>query len=353
MRCSSCTCNHGLRVWEAFGLYGKKVSKNPIAALIIAVLMNTLLAINMRWMKVTDNYQELYIDTTSDASLRANQIRNSFPYLGKNETYPWQLADKTVFGRYIVNTNENIITAKYRIIIRKIHEAVLDIQVKDKNNVEHDFKDLCIRNDIKCLQPGSIFFDNSFLSDYSLQNASYPVFIDSNGLPHIMSEIIGNVEVENGILTSARSLKLTYHLRSDIEQAIVDEWEEKFLKTLTSLNTSNINLFMETSNSKTSDLPPVYLVDPKVLVIMFGVFCVFAFVAGLGGNCISQRGNLALASVLSGCLSVLSALGFCSAIGVSYVNFTTIMPLFTIGLCTVNPSTSYKSISILNKCYFK
>lgn len=328
-----CSCNYAQRTSEAFSFYGRKISNNPIACIFIAGLLNILLAINIRWLTVSDNYRQLNTNSNSDYNIFLNKIRYYFPNLGKTDTYDWQLLGDTGYGSFIMKSNDDIMTNRNRETVLEIHNRIVGLRVRNQNG-EYGFNDICMLNGEQCYITGSFYLGDTFHQNVAVSNISYPYLMDIEGTSHLLSDVFGGVKVENEHFKSAYSVKFTYHLRQDIDPAISKAWEEKFISTI-GMHTYNVTLFYDASHMKDTALSPLYLIDPRVFVIMLGVFCVVAFFAGLGGNCISQHGNLALASVLSGCLSVLSALGVCSVIGVGYVNMSTIVPLLLLGSYTV------------------
>jgi hypothetical protein len=61
------TILEGNKISNAFGYYGKVVSRNPIPAIGFAVLLNCLLGINVKWITSEKDIKTLYTPTNSQA----------------------------------------------------------------------------------------------------------------------------------------------------------------------------------------------------------------------------------------------------------------------------------------------
>ncbi|CAG2219679.1 unnamed protein product [Mytilus edulis] len=202
----------------------------------------------------------------------------------------------------------------------------------------HTIEDLCVKNNGKCFILGSWYLEDYFWDNFEANNITYPYFKDQKGDIYMSNQQFGKVTVRNGVLKSAGSLRMTYYLKQDtaINKALSVQWSKQFVYELNQFKNSTIKLIVSNSETMATDISRNTMWDPPFYVVVFLAIATFSFVATVSGNCLTQRGLLGIAGVLSTVISIIGAFGLCAVIGVEYVNMCSIMPFIILGIGLYN-----------------
>ena len=321
------------KISNAFGYYGKVVSRNPIPAIGFAVLLNCLLGINVKWITSEKNIKTLYTPTNSQADIDELKIKSMFPDHSHEEFYFHQLPDLGHYGSVIFTVDDNIINQTYKTEIEKFDEIVMNISVQSADGQTYFYRDLCARNKNKCSVWGLWYLDEFFWKEMESGKVTYPSFTDKVNGDHRTDREFGHVHVENGVLKSAKSLRLHYYLRQDTQEytdlSIV--WEKQFVKEMSKFKPILTEFTLSHSDSISSELDENTLGDIALFSLTFTFMITYASLVTAGGNCLTQRGHLGRVGVLATALAILGAFGLCSALEVPYVNMVGIMPFLILG----------------------
>ncbi|CAG2245472.1 unnamed protein product [Mytilus edulis] len=90
------------RLAGTFDKYGKLIARNPVSAIMFAIMLNGLLAINILWMRSNSDVT-VYIPSKSQAYLDTQLVRNYFPDFTGTNFYDQSLLD-LAGGNWVSNT---------------------------------------------------------------------------------------------------------------------------------------------------------------------------------------------------------------------------------------------------------
>ena len=191
-----------------------------------------------------NNPDILFIPTDSKSIRDRDVIANILP-MNFNEYYLHQDYDYGIYGDviFIAKDNGNIARPVVRQELKRIYILIQNINVT-YNNQTYFYKDLCAKNNGRCVTEGDIFFRDTFwkrlkqkqLHKYVINN----LYTDDDSIPNLLTFIFGKsfrLNFKKGRLY-AKVIKLRFNLRRAISIEDNDEniefisriWEQAFLK---------------------------------------------------------------------------------------------------------------------------
>lgn len=328
-----CYLKAGRRIANLYSNYGKVISRNPIPTIILSVLLNALLGINIKWMQELDDYNTSYLPSNSQANMDAQKVKSFLTNSDLDNVFYHQINGDEIYGGVVFSVDDNIIKNSYKNEISIFHKTAMNIKVKSSDMELHTIEDFCVKNNGKCFILGSWYLDDHFWDNFEANNITYPYFKDQKGDFYMSDQQFGKVTVENGVLKSARSLRMTYYLKQNTakNKALSIQWSKQFVHELNQLKNSTVKFIVSNSETMATDIGRNTMWDPPFFVVVFLAIATFSFVATVSGNCLTQRGLLGIAGVLSTVISILGAFGLCAVIGVKYVNMCSMMPFMILG----------------------
>ncbi|XP_052082673.1 patched domain-containing protein 3-like [Mytilus californianus] len=333
-----CYLRAGRRIGNLYSIYGKVISRNPIPTIILSVFLNALLGINIKWMQVFDDYDTSYLPRHSEANMDAQKVKSFLTNSDFDDMFCHQLNGDEIYGSVVFSVDDNIIAKSFKNEISKFHKTAMNIQVKSSDMKIHTIEDFCVKNNGKCFILGSWYLEDYFWDHFEANNITYPYFKDQKGIIHMSYQQFGKVTVRNGVLKSAGSLRMTYYLKQDtsVNKDLSVQWSKQFVHDLLQLKNNTIKFIVSNSETMATDIGRNTVWDPQFFVVVFLAMAMYSFLATVSGNCLTQRGLLGIAGVLSTVISILGASGFCAVIGVEYVNIGSIMPFIILGIGLYN-----------------
>ena len=203
---------------------------------------------------------------------------------------------------------------------RKFHQFLSEnVTVPGANESLLTFKDLCAMQETGCVIQGSEIFEEAFQEAMENHNITYPVFRSSD-----LSDIFGDVKVENGTLISAKVLKLKYYLRYDTE--FYKSKSSRWIKAASKLKEYNSRTYYTSSSALTRSEVEFDLNEwdlTFILPVSFGVFAV-AFLFGTG-----LLPKLLIISVIG-----LASLGIISFLQIKLLKLMAVALVFVLGKYT-------------------
>ncbi|XP_071145465.1 patched domain-containing protein 3-like [Mytilus edulis] len=321
------------KISSAFGYYGKVISRNPAAAITFAILLNGLLGLNVMWITSENDIKTLYTPTNSQADTDELRIKSMFPDESNENFHFHQLPDLGHYGSVIFTVNDNIINKTYLPEIQSFHQTVMGISINDTDGKSYFYQDLCAINNGQCSVWGLWYVGDFFWAQVANGTLTYPTSSDPDG-DHRTDREFGKVDTENGVLKSARSLRLHYYLRQQNKEytALSVAWEKEFVKQMSEFKANLTDFTLSHSDSISTELDENTIGDIALFSLTFTIMITYASLVTAGGNCLTQRGHLGRVGVLATALAILGAFGLCGALGITYVNMVGIMPFLILGI---------------------
>lgn len=150
------------------------------------------------------------------------------------------------------------------------------------------------------------YLDDFFWKETEAGKVTYPSFTDKVNGDHRTDREFGHVHVENGVLKSAKSLRLHYYLRQDTQEYtdLSIAWEKQFVKEMSKFKPILTEFTLSHSNSISSELDENTLGDIALFSLTFTLMITYASLVTAGGNCLTQRGHLGRVGVLATALAI-------------------------------------------------
>lgn len=321
------------KVGTVFESYGRMICRNPVSAIILSVFLNGLLGINILIMKTETDMDTLYTPTNSQADNDMEQVKMLFPEKDNENFFYHHLPDMGHYGSVIFYTDDNIINETYKSEIKLFHDSVKNIKINSSDGQIFSYEDLCGLNNGRCYAWGLWYLSDEFWIRYRENTLEYPLTTDKIRKFHNTEREFGNVQVKDGKLKEAKALRFRYYLRQHNEQFknLAAKWEQAFLETMLHHQMKKLKFTLCNSNSLKTELNQNTKGDVPLFSLTFTLMITYASLVCAGGNCLTQRGNLGRAGVISTALAILGAFGFCAAVRIKYVNMVGIMPFLILG----------------------
>ncbi|XP_069131976.1 patched domain-containing protein 3-like [Argopecten irradians] len=316
------------RVAKAFIWYGRLISRRPWVAIIFSLLLNGILGINIYWLSHDTNLERLYNPSNSEAERNRDQTKQIFPDVSGTNFEHHSLNDLGVYGEVIVRPkiDGNILNQTYIEDIRKLFATIVNITITADDGDLYNYESLCARRNGECIVDGLFVITDDFWRRLTSGEVKEEIMFGISTL--------GEPTFINGSLVSATGIKMQYNLRQDTPRfrSLSKRWETQYLQTMTSVTLERLQLAYAMSDSLSQELNDNTRGDVGLFSVTFSLMITYASIVAVGGNWVSQRGNLGRAGVLPAGLAIMGSFGFCSAIGVDFVNMIGIMPFLVLGI---------------------
>jgi hypothetical protein len=324
---------------KVFASYGRFVARHPVKVMFAAILVNCLLGIGLLKLKVNSDIEDLYTPVDSQASQDRSNVQGLFPLSG-TAFYSQQQADLGLYGIIIISTKSGSNVLNFLDDIKSIYNYATNTSFKSDDGEVIEWSTVCARRFSECVVDGGVLITDLF--DEHMQNGSipYPNFPDpTSGRTTSLETSLGQPETSNGVLQQAKAVRLQLYLRHDTSVMSSNSklWEIQFLERMESFTQlPNTDVFYSSSQSLSIELDKNIAGDILYITVTFTLICVYATLAPLGCNCVSNRGNLGNAGVAATALSILAAFGLASACGVEFVSLVGVMPFLILGIHAFN-----------------
>ncbi|XP_033753309.1 patched domain-containing protein 3-like [Pecten maximus] len=316
---------------SAFGRYGKVLARYPWTSIILCIVVNGLLGVNIQWITSDSDLERVYTPTNSQADQDRDRIASMFPDSTGTNFYRQSTDSLGLFGEIIFKPRHesNVLKRKYKKVIEEILKTARATYVTDIDDKIYRYEELCARRNGECVVDGEFLLENAFWD--MLKNGSITrEMFDKEDYFLIM----GDPTFVNETLRSAFALKLRLSLRQDSRTftELSSKWEKEFLKTSKDIKLNDSDIAYQISDSLNSELDANTGGDITYFSLTFTLMITYASFVAAGGNCVSQRGHLGRAGVISAGLAILGSFGLMSACHVKFVNIVGVMPFLIIGI---------------------
>ncbi|XP_033753031.1 patched domain-containing protein 3-like [Pecten maximus] len=320
---------HNIEKWigNVFSKYGVFVGTYPVIVLTCSVMLSVLLGIGVINMKVQTNVEKVYTPPNSQAVQDRELLRHLFPDSSATDFHLYSSIDANLFGSVIFRA-KNSSSLLNLDNIREIETIFNSITVNVLGN-GLDYFQLCAKQNSRCAVDGEIIFTDKFRKLLQTENLTYPVLERQ-----LIESVFGDVEVVNGLLKSAKLIKLQMNLRQD-SQAYKDvskSWEGNFVTFMKNVSSDTLDVTFAHSTSLDEELSENIKGDILFISVTFTLMIVYATIVTTSCDPILDRQNLGRAGVLATGLSILASFGLGSACGVEFVSIAGVMPFLILGI---------------------
>lgn len=314
-----------------FGRYGKVVSKYPWGLIMTCILVNGLLGVNIQWVTSDSDLGRVYTPTNSQAKKDREHILSIFPDSSGTNFYRQSMDSLGFFGEIIFKPRyeSNVLERNFQNQLKNILKTARATFVLDIDNNIFNYEDLCAKRNGQCVVDGEFFLDSTFWDMLENGSITKEVFEKED-----YSFVIGTPTFVNDTLQSAPALKFRLNLRQDSStfSTLSAKWETKFLETLKNMKLNDSDIAYQISDSLNTELDANTGGDVTYFSLTFTLMITYASFVAAGGNCVSNRGHLGRAGVISAGMAILGSFGLMSACHVDFVNIVGVMPFLIIGI---------------------
>lgn len=229
---------------EAFYKHGKRVARHPLPFLIIPLVICAISALGLIKIKRNDDTEYLYTPINGPAKVERRIVRNLFQ---ENDTELFQVSRKSGLDGFVNvivtdRDNGNIFTRDHLNKIITLDELIHGTNISDGGN----YTDLCSKWKGNCHE-NLIFVILNQLGDMTVEEAvHFPIHNDI----YFLGYQLGGVEVDNnGYVTSAKAILLTYNVRYELYEDISrsKEWMLEVKDFLLGYKDNLIKVYVQTS----------------------------------------------------------------------------------------------------------
>ncbi|XP_052068925.1 patched domain-containing protein 3-like [Mytilus californianus] len=314
----------------AFEKYGKFVARHPWKAIIFVVIVDIGFGIGL--INLTqDTSLEQYAPTDSTSMKQRELVKSMFTVDTSTNYYAQSLVNLGSSAVVIIQKKNggNMIDSAIWSDLTTLRDYVIDTTISS-SGTSYNFTHLCAKRFSSCVIDGNYILDSDFTTALAGGTVSYPQFTTS-GETFTIDNTFAETGSSGGYLTSATAVKLKFNL-ANTNSKLADAWEDAFLDRIKTYSSSNLNFEFAHSRSTDEELNANVAGDIAFFSITFTLMITFSGFVLFGGNCVSNRYNIAMAGVLSTGMAIVAALGFISAVGVLFASIVGTMPFLILGI---------------------
>ncbi|XP_067135046.1 patched domain-containing protein 3-like [Centruroides vittatus] len=320
-----------------FRQLGCRIAKYPKWFIVLPIFSSLFLATGLQKKYDLNDIETLTTPKTSKAPYYRERIESLFRMNLSSNFDAGRITTTGRFGTVIISSKngDNVLRQYVFNDVLKLNHFIQNISILLDGDVLK-YKDLCARNEEQCFR-NSILDLNATIGRLEKRKyfLKYPLMWISKTEILFLPPYLGGVTLdENGYVTSARALRLTYFLDNSNKRKETAAllWESAFLNVLNSLELENINfeIFVSTSLEREVSRAPVvtlpYIIIAGILVISFTV------TTCLMPNCIQGKPWIAIGTALSSAMATVSGFGLMAYCGFPHVFFNVTVPFLILGI---------------------
>nr|XP_022331703.1 patched domain-containing protein 3-like [Crassostrea virginica] len=309
---------------SVFGRLVIVINRFPVLIMISCIFVNCALMIGFLRLESEKDVEVLYTPHDSQSSKDRAFLKSHFPDPTVQNFMQYQLPDFERYADVIVMSKEgtrmksNMFFGEVREIDNFIKKSVL---LAGNNGSLNYLEDVCAILFGQCSVFGDVVLTQQFEKDFLSNNVTFPSY---NGT--LLSLFLASSESKNGLLLSAKGVKLRYYLRQNT--TFSSQWEVTFLSKMPEFKTNYTELSYSTSESLGIELEKNTNGDILFFSLTFTIMLTYASFAS--ASSILECNNIA--GVLAPILAIGSVIGFVSAIGIQFTSIVGVMPFLVIGI---------------------
>ncbi|XP_053405532.1 patched domain-containing protein 3-like isoform X2 [Mercenaria mercenaria] len=336
--CNKCYEFIERKIGDGLETYGRFVARHPVKILLIMLLANGLLSLGMFRLNYVIDVQKVYAPLNSQAIKDSDKLANTFPDTSGSAFLAYQMPDFGKQAEVIVKPlNGDILNATFLNQVKTLYDFLYTISSTDADGKPVNLQQICARSFGNCSIDGDIFVGNEFI--YAVTTGtpiSYPSFMHSTRGPVYYEQIVGNAQVNSGVLQSASMLSLRVTLRTDSSyySDTAKNWQNSFIDRMKEYSSNDFEIVFSTADSLSTELNDNVSGDIAFFSVTFTLMITYACFATMTARCdvVGQKQNLGYAGVIAAALAIASAFGLCCAVGVDFVSIVGVMPFLIIGI---------------------
>lgn len=314
---------------RGFFLYGRFIARHPWKIIIGFILTTLSLGLGVLRLDMIDDPFYLYTPRGNRAMADQSKLLSIYPDYSKTNHYSHSIINFGKNAEVLVKDKNggNILTEDGLAEVDKLFQYIInDIIVTTDNGTMLKYGDYCAKRDALCRIDGEELL-NIRERLYSGQ-VQYPQVI-LNFQPVFLPMFLGGVTEEDGRVVEAQAIRFRFNLVDDPRSI---DWETAFRDNIENFESIKNEIFFTYSEAITSEGNATIERDVIWFAGTIALMAIFATVATMGGNCLSDRSHLGQAGVVATILGVIGAFGLLIGTGVDFVNIVGITPFMIIGL---------------------
>ncbi|XP_045209327.1 patched domain-containing protein 1-like [Mercenaria mercenaria] len=335
------------------------IAKHPWKVAIITFLFNGLLGLgmlNLPASKLLNNdIEDLYIPKGGPTEKTANELLKLFPDKSGYDFYPHQNVKQPMFAEIMIwkHDVQNLINGSIYQEIEHIMKFVKNISTFTVDGGYAKYPDLCARRNGECVIQGEEVVEQIKDNDAGTIPIRELLNRDGNNYESSLTNL-ADYTVENDTLTSAKYLKVRFHLRQDSETMLKNSklWRDHFVtymkKFIRKQYPDNLHLTFTHSGAFYEELGNDTFMDIPYFSFVFTVFLTYLGIIMAGGNIISKRVNIGRIGIVVTPVSVLGAWGLLMGCGVEFTNTIGVIPLLIQAHQIINAMIALSHLSDVN-----
>ncbi|XP_033752702.1 patched domain-containing protein 3-like [Pecten maximus] len=314
-------------IGNGFARYGELVGTYPWTVLTVSVLVSSLLGIGLVNLTFESDVEKVYTPRDSQASQDRTTIQNLFDDQSGVNFYQRSLVEANRYGSVIFKSKNtsNLLTVPYIQEIKSVYDKIRAGVLGNGRN----YSQLCAMRGSKCVVDGDVIFSANFDQMLQNNNIRYPIAGNVS-----LEPLFGDVNVNAGVLSSAKYIKIAFNLRQDNKKNLEDSksWEKKFISYMNNLQSTSLDISYAHSTSLDEELTSNISGDILFVSLTFTLMIVYATMVTMTCDCLLDRQNLGRAGVIATGLGILASFGLVSACGVDFVDIVGVMPFLILGI---------------------
>ncbi|KAL3871078.1 hypothetical protein ACJMK2_039098 [Sinanodonta woodiana] len=316
-----------------YTIYGKKVAAHPWKFILISILINGVLGLGLYFrLNLNNDVQYLYIPENTKSLVYRARIDATFKDESGNNFWPHTMSHPLRYGEIILFPKHglNIFEDSVFENISAVVDTILNITLFGDGL---SYSDVCAIRNEKCVIEGIELTNLPFKKSVQSGSVKY-TSCTTLRCPNQYLAFLGDITLENGILLSARYLKLRFNLRQNSSNELqrAKRWQDTFVKTLKKIKSDSLGIAFSSADSTDEEISNEAIIDIPFFGLCFTVLITYSnFITG-SGDCVSKRVHLSRAGFLVVPLSVLGSWGLLSWCGVLFTNVIGCTPYILLGL---------------------
>lgn len=320
-----------------FRLLGTRIAKHPIWFIVIPMFSSLLLATGLQKKYELNDIETLTTPKNSKSTCYRETIDSLFHMNISSNFDPARLTKTGRFGIVIIlsKNHGNVLREYIFKDVLALNNYILNISISPDEKMLK-YKDLCARNEDKCYRNNILDLNSKikYLEEGSYL-LKYPIAeINKNEFWFLPTYLGGVTQDENGFVTSARALRLTYFLdNSNKKKEMLSLlWENKFLNDLKLLKFENIHFEILASTSLEKEVSEASVITLPYIIVACFLVITFTVVTCLMPDCIQGKPWIAIGTGISSAMATISGFGLMAYCGLPQVFFNVTVPFLVLGI---------------------
>ena len=321
---------------NVFYKYGKFVGRHPLPFLLVPPCVAFALMVGLINIESTGDAEYLYVPVNARGLDERDYFEDTFVFNDREYFTAQRLTTIAGFVQiYIYPQSGNDVLRDDVVDATKTLDTFVREHVARFKGDRYQYNDICARWNDTCTNSGFL----QIVGDSSIDSLSisYPFHTDAQGGVFSLVSEVGGVEYPDGVLTSARSLLLSYFVRSQSssDEKRAEEWLNSLRDELFDYDSDVIKIEFQTSLTLSQELEASLGSIVTLFIIAYNILVIFAIGACLMFDWVRAKPWVALGGLAAAGLGIVSSIGIMSAAGVKFASVVGTMPFLIMGKCSL------------------